>query len=156
MIDIIGVVFVLTNIIGLVMLLPIIYPMLMIMLRKCRCAIDFNFVVIVAYVILTIAILISSMLRAADIFDLSQKSARMIIVVYFLLTIVFVEVAMRYVEKERGNCKCMEESYKSWLTSLIVIRWVGIYVFGVILLSAGLYLFIRSKQRPFSFPLSRR
>lgn len=154
--DIIGLLFIIINLINLILLVPIVYPIVRITMGWCQCAFDIDFIIIILYLIITLSIIIGSILTRLEILDINNRTSRVIIVAYFLLTFVFVEAGARYVKKTRENCLCLKEDYKKMLTSLTVIRWLGVYLFGLVLISAGLYLFIRSNQRPFSFPATKR
>lgn len=145
--------FIVVNILNLVVLLPMVYPMFKLISRGCKCAVDFDLVIILLYFAITLCILIGSLMTRLELLDISNRSARVTVVIYFLLTFVFVEAATRYIKKKREGCECFKDEYKNWITSLTLVRWIGIYIFGLVFMSAGLYLFIRSEERPFSFPM---
>ena len=152
MVDIISICFIVINLVNLFVLIPVVYPAGKILIERCGCALDYNFAVICVYLLITVGILIGSIMTHLEILDLSNRSSRIIIVAYFLLTFIFVQSATSYIEKKRIECACFSDSYKKLLFSLTVIRWIGVYFFGVILMSAGIFLFLKSKEQPFSFP----
>lgn len=152
--DWIDITFAVVNFINLVILLPVAYPFFRILGGWCACALDVDFMIIGVYLFITVATLVLSIVTSLEILYLSNRISRIIIVAYFLLTFVFVEASTRYINKKRDECECFKDEYKKWLTSLTMVRWIGVYFFGVVLMSAGLFLFIRSNQQPFSFPRS--
>lgn len=140
-------IFFLLNVINLIILLPPFISFL-----KCKCDINTSYWFIIAYLALTILIVIVSILINLNILDVSNELIRVGIIAYFLITVLFVESSMRYMTNKNENCQCNTEQ---WLTSLTLIRVFGVYIFGIVLMSAGMFLFIRSKSRPFSFPRSK-
>lgn len=153
------------NIVNLVILLPIIYPVLTIFMSKCRCAMTPGFWLIIVYLAVTIALIVMSSLTHLNVVSVMNKHARMVTVAYFLLTLIFVETATRYINslhqssaqpQQHPTCECIPNNYAKWITNITLLRWISVYFLSIILLSAGLYLFVRSETRPFSFPGTRR
>lgn len=146
----------LINFINFVSLVPIVYTSIKMLVLRCLCGFNLYFIVIFVYVLMTLVLLLISFGWRFDFIDLRNKNLRIAILAYFLFTILFIEMSERYLKEMEGKsveCECFKQE-KTWLISLMVIRWVGVYFFGLILVAAGMYLFVRSKERIFSFPRS--
>lgn len=162
--DVVGFILLIFNFVNLIILLPIIYPILLVFIKKCECAVTPEFVYIFVYIIFTIGLLIVTTLINMN-FHVKflahmNNRIRILTVVYFLMTLVFVETATRYINQQTSRnasnpCTCVDTHYEKWMTYIVYIRWISVYFFSVILISAGLYLFVRSERHPFSFPGTR-
>jgi hypothetical protein len=162
--DVVGFILLVFNFVNLIILLPIIYPVLGVVSNMCWCAVTPEFVYIFVYIIFTIGLLIVTILTNMKFITYLNRRTRVLSVVYFLMTLVFVETATRYINQQTSRddqnddqtCACVDTHYEQWMTYIVYIRWISVYFFSVILISAGLYLFVRSERQPFSFPGTRR
>lgn len=156
--DAIGYILLVFNLVNLIILLPIIYPLFLVIIKRCWCAVTPEFAYIVVYIGFTIGLLIVSTLTNLKFITYMNRRARILTAIYFLMTLVFVETATRYINQQTNTtnaCACVSTNYEKWMTYIVYIRWLSVYFFSVILISAGLYLFVRSERQPFSFPGTR-
>ena len=144
------------DILTLIVITPQIYKSFLLYFNKCTCAIDAKFIFMLIYFFITVTVLIISILGALEVIYLPTQLKRILMVLYFFMTCIFVLVTEAYIKnKAKNTCSCLTDEYDNWLKMITFVRWVGVYIFGVILMSAGMFLFLQSKNRLFSFPQHR-
>jgi|UniRef100_A0A6C0BFE3 hypothetical protein len=148
--DIVSDILLISNIVTIFAIFPIIYYVYRMLTSGCSCAINWRFWCVIVYILITLGIVVGALMV-----NVSQKMIRIIIVIYFFITIAFAKISSDYLQDlNKNNCTCIDSDFNYMLLSQTVIRWVGVYCVGITLMVAGLILFLKSKTRPFSFPRS--
>lgn len=115
------------------------------MIYKCKCATsNIYWYGIFAYLLLSFVLVVYSFL--SSIGYIHPKVYQQFLVVYIVATVVFVYASVRYTKIMKTiSCDCLDAKYKSFLSFMILIRYLGVLAVAIGLVAYGFYLFFYNK-----------
>lgn len=115
------------------------------MRKKCLCATSgIYWYSIFAYILFGLAFVVYSFLTSIGYVQPNYYQAFM--VVYLISTVVFVFASIAYMKSiDISKCNCMPDRYRSFLSFMILLRYLGIVVVTIGVLVYGFYLFVINK-----------
>lgn len=115
------------------------------MWKQCKCATSgIYWYSILAYLIFSFVFVVYSFLSSTG--RIHPDHYRQVLIIYIVSTIIFVFASLAYLKSvDISKCDCMSGRYRSFLSFMILLRYLGVIAAVVALMAYGIYIYFTNK-----------